>query len=208
MTDEKFDSVIRSSQYFEGTLQLRHPNDEVIEFIIAQLKANRDAYISKEVKVKNGLDLYFSSGRFLQNLGKKLQAKFGGDMKISVRLHSRNRMRSKDVYRVSVLYATPEIIKGDVVKLNNRIILVSSIDKMLHGRDLDNGKRISTKYVKKDFEILDKHKTKVMKVLPEIEVLDPDTFQGIKVRNPKMGAKLIAGENVTVAIDNGAWIIA
>lgn len=208
MTDEKFDSVIRSSQYFEGTLQLRHPNNEVVEFIISQLKANKNAYISKEVKVKNGLDLYFSSSRFLQNLGKKLQAKFGGNMKISVRLHSRNRMRSKDVYRVSVLYVTPEIIKGDVVKLNNRIVLVSSIDKMLHGKDLENGKRISTKYVKEDFEILDKHKTKVMKVLPEIEVLDPDTFQGIKVRNPKAGAKLIAGENVIIVIDNGAWIVA
>ena len=90
--------------YYEGTLQLRNPNREVINFIRNQFKNNRKAWIAKEERLKTGIDLYISSNRFLLSLGKKLKKSFKGELKVSRKLHSRDRITSKNVYRMTVLF--------------------------------------------------------------------------------------------------------
>jgi len=91
-------------EYFEGTLQLRNPNEEVINFVRNQFKNNEKVWIAKQEKVKTGIDLYISSNKFLLSLGKKLKKSFKGELKTSRKQHSRNKMTSKTIYRVTVLF--------------------------------------------------------------------------------------------------------
>jgi len=93
-----------NQQYYEGTLQLRNPNEEVLNFIRNQFKNNQKVWIAKEKDLKTGIDLYISSNKFLLSLGKKLKKSFKGELKTSRRLHSKSRITSKNVYRVTVLF--------------------------------------------------------------------------------------------------------
>ncbi len=212
MKRRNFAEIEENGQYYEGILQLRGPSDEVIAFIISQVKAAKGVFISKELKAGNGLDLYFSSARFLLGLGKKLQARFGGELKTSRKIHTRDKQKSRDVYRVSVLYVTPRIMKGDVAMVGNSLLHVSSVGRMVHGTDLKTGRRIALRCEPGSFEVLEKRKSRVMKIFPSLEVMHPDTFQPIAVRNfgGKTGGgkkEFRQGENVEIVLMDGAWVV-
>jgi NMD protein affecting ribosome stability and mRNA decay len=90
--------------YYEGKLQLRNPNEEVINFIKNQFKNNDKVWVAKYETLKNGVDIYVSSNHFLLALGKKLNKSFKGELKTSRKLHTQDRQTSKQVYRVTVLF--------------------------------------------------------------------------------------------------------
>ena len=91
-------------QYYEGILQLRNANKELLSFFSNQLKKYPEVFVSKEVKHKTGTDYYLSSNKFVLMIGRKLNKSFKGEFKTSRRIHTRDRMTSKDVYRVTVLF--------------------------------------------------------------------------------------------------------
>ena len=93
----------KPSQYFEAILQLRNPNDELLNFVKNQIK-KRGAWIAKTVKQKNGVDFYISDQRFTRAMGNKMKKAFKGEMKTSRKIFTRNKQTSKDVYRVTVLF--------------------------------------------------------------------------------------------------------
>ena len=69
------------SDYYQGILQLRDINDEIISFVRNQIKKRKDEVaITKTVKLPNGLDLYITSQKFIRVLGKKLKDSFGGEL--------------------------------------------------------------------------------------------------------------------------------
>lgn len=90
--------------YYEGILQLRNPNKEVKNFIRNQFKNNPRVWVAKQEKLKTGIDYYISSNKFLLALGRKLKKSFKGELKISRKLHSKNRITSKNIYRVTILF--------------------------------------------------------------------------------------------------------
>ncbi|MFH2028311.1 MAG: NMD3-related protein [Nanoarchaeota archaeon] len=94
----------KNPDYFEGILQLRNPSEEALNFVLNQFKKNDKVWISKEVKLKTGIDLYVSSNRFLSSIGKKLKKSFKGKLITSKRLHTKNRLTSKEVYRGTVCF--------------------------------------------------------------------------------------------------------
>jgi len=198
MADEKH------KEYFEGILQLRRPKKEVVDAIKESVNKKQGVFISKEIEVRNGIDFYFSSQRFLQGLGKKLQNNFGGVLKTSAKLHTRDRQKSKNLYRVNVLIELPEFSKSDVIFIDEKIIKVHKIGKLFKGVDLKTNKVVSFDYHNKKPEVLKKYKTQVTKVYPELEVLHPETFQSVKVGNRK---KLKIGEKVDVVLKEGIWIV-
>ena len=95
---------MKNQQYFEGILQLRNPDDELIDFIKNQFENNPHVWIAKEERLKNGIDIYVSSNRFLLALGKKIKKKVKGELKTSKRLYGVDRQTSKLRYRATVLF--------------------------------------------------------------------------------------------------------
>ncbi|MBD3310692.1 hypothetical protein GF351_05745 [Candidatus Woesearchaeota archaeon] len=133
-------------QYFEGTLQLRNPDPEVVDFVRKQIKKNRHVFVAKESRVRGGIDIQLSSQKFMQQLGKKLQQSFGGDLKISRKLYSRHRQTGKNIYRVNVMFRLSPVRKGDVVEINGDRYEVLSAGKKVFAKDLDSGKKKEFSY--------------------------------------------------------------
>ncbi|MBS3110258.1 hypothetical protein J4227_07050 [Candidatus Woesearchaeota archaeon] len=200
--------IFRSSQYYEGILQLRNPNDEIIGFILQEMEAKGDVYITKKIRAKNGIDVYVSSQHFLQNLGKKLKQKFGGKLKVSTRIHTRNRQRSKDVYRITVYYEAPLAGKNDVVLVENKVVKINVVGKTIIGINLGTGAKVTLNAKGLEMVKLEKHKTKVTTVRPRVEVLHPETYQSVGVENAKAeNFGLEPGQNVTIVMHNGVYIV-
>jgi NMD protein affecting ribosome stability and mRNA decay len=195
---------ISKNNYFEGILQLRNTNDEMHAFVQNQLDRAGQT-IAQVKKHKDGYDLYISSQHFIQNLGKKLKINFGGKLEVSTRLHSQSRITSRLVYRITALYIAPNHRKGDVILAGKKIILITGIDKMIHGIDLLEGKK--TTVDDKEIEILEKIKTTIGKIYPQVEIIDPDTYQCCSVRNKEIDRKYSIGEHVKVIYHEGYFLI-
>lgn len=196
--------MLPRNEYYEGVLQIRNPNDEVMDFINNSIKKSKDVYISKVKKVGNGFDLYISDRRYILYLGRKLKEQFGGILKKSPRLFTRDRQTSKNVYRVNVLLQLYDFKKGDILEINNQYIKVSNIGKTVAGTNVVTGKRVIFLLRNSNYKVLEKYKTTVCKLKPEIEVLHPETYQNIKVDNK---ADVNMGEKVNIVIGKKVLIV-
>ena len=98
------------TQYFEGILQVRNPDDALESFIRKRLEdaEKRGVFANKILEVKNGVDYYMSDKRFLRRLGKELKKNFKGELKESAQLFSRDKQTSKDIFRLNVLFRREE----------------------------------------------------------------------------------------------------
>ena len=125
----------RKTQYFEGVFQLRNPNLEVERFINSKVKKSEKfgVWINKELKVKNGIDYYYVNKHFFSKLAYDTQAKFGGEVKISNKLFSRDRLTSKNIYRTNILIRIPKFKIKEIILVDNKLIKVSKIGKSLSG---------------------------------------------------------------------------
>ncbi|MEK6973949.1 MAG: NMD3-related protein [Nanoarchaeota archaeon] len=91
------------ANYFEAILQIRPKKQSILEFVRNDCLRN-GIMISKEISKDFGYDLYLSSRKYTVQVSKKLKKSFGGTLTFSKTLHTRNRMSSKLVYRITVLY--------------------------------------------------------------------------------------------------------
>ena len=131
------------SDYYQGILQLRDVNDEIISFVRNQIKKRKDEVaITKTVNLPNGLDLYITSQKFIRVLGKKLKESFGGELKISAKLHTRNR-QGKDLYRVNVLFRLSKHKKGYVVSIRGEQVRLIRIGRKTFARNMKTGKKVT-----------------------------------------------------------------
>ena len=130
------------SDYYQGILQLRDITDEILSFVRNQLKKSGYAAVTKSVKLQNGFDLYITSQKFIRVLGKKLKESFGGELKISAKLHTRNR-QGKDLYRVNVLFRLSKHKKGDVVSIRGEQVRLIRIGRKTFARNMKTGKKVT-----------------------------------------------------------------
>lgn len=189
----------QQGDYFEGVLQLRNIDDNILDFTDNYLKKNK-VFVSKEKKQKKGFDFNISNKNKIKQLALLLQKKFGGIIKISPTLHTRDKQTSKNVYRVNVYYEAPDYKLGDVVKVENKLIFVKRMGKTITGIDLKSEKKAAVDMKNKEHSVLIPKKTTISKVHPNIEVLDPETYQSVAVYNKK---KVELGEKVKIVNDNG-----
>ncbi len=121
---------IQVNQYFEGVLQLRNCNKEILDFITETIGREKgNVWVAKEVKTKEGIDLYISSNKFLKRIGKMLKEKFHGIVKSTSKLHTRDRQTGKKVYRGTVLFRMPNFKLGEIGMLHGdeiKILLISN----------------------------------------------------------------------------------
>jgi nonsense-mediated mRNA decay protein 3 len=191
-------------EYYEGVLQIRNANKEILDFINNSMKKSQDVYISKVKKAGTGFDLYISNRRYILYIGRKLKEQFGGILKKSPRLFTKDRQTSKNVYRVNVLLELYDFRKGDVLEINNHYIKVSNIGKTVSGKNLETEKRVIFLLRNSEYKVLKKYKTTVCKLKPQIEVLHPETYQNIVVSN-KADVKM--GEKVNIVIGRKVLIV-
>ena len=92
------------SLYYEAIIQLRKPTQEVFDFVYSQIYERKNIFISKEVQLKTGVDLYISDQRFARSLGARLKKAFGGTVVISRSLYGLSKSTGKTVYRLTVCY--------------------------------------------------------------------------------------------------------
>lgn len=137
------------SDYFEGILQIRNGSKELLDWIYDKIKADKKAKVAKAKKVTNGVDLYITDQHYLQNLGKKIKEHQAGILKVSTRLHTKDKVTSKELHRVTVLFKAIPFKKGDVVMLYGEKVEILNIGAKAQVKDVKSGaKRIV------DFELL------------------------------------------------------
>jgi NMD protein affecting ribosome stability and mRNA decay len=97
-----------NASYYEAIIQIRPSNKEVLEFIDKKISERKGMFISKVEKLKTGVDLYVSDQRFARALSKFLKKKFGGEVKLTRKLHTVSKRTGKPLYRVTVLFRLKE----------------------------------------------------------------------------------------------------
>ena len=119
--------------YFQGILQLREIDDNVLEFVHDQISKRNDVAITRTVKLPNGVDLYVTSQKYIRTLGKKLMESFGGELKISSKLHTTNR-QGKELYRVNVLFKLPRFKIGDIVNVKGEQVKLIRLGRRIFAK--------------------------------------------------------------------------
>ena len=190
------------SHYFTAILQLRDPPEGVLEFIESYLapQAEKGVSVNKIEDTPRGPDLYMTHKAVARQLAEKLVRKYGGIMKQSEQLFSRNHQTSKNLYRLNVLVQFSTFRTGDVILLEGIPVLVTGQGKQCTGRNLVEDKKVIFTAGKEE-KVLAKHKTTVATTHPHLEVIHPETFQSTKVHNHKnLLPDLEDGQPITVVI--------
>jgi nonsense-mediated mRNA decay protein 3 len=71
---------------------------------VKTIDKRKDVAITRIEKLKTGVDFYITSQRFARSLGKMLKDNFKGELKISYKLHTRDRQTSRDKYRATIMF--------------------------------------------------------------------------------------------------------
>jgi NMD protein affecting ribosome stability and mRNA decay len=172
------------STYFEGILQLRNARDDVKEYISNYCKKNK-VYVNKLIDKGKEVDYYFVKKNELQPIGLKLMRNFGAEIESNARLFSKNRLTSKDIYRLSVLVTIPKFTVGDVVEYKEIPFFVKETGKIITGINLNLAKKSTFRNEEGDsVKIIPRFKSKITEVLPRPQVLDPETYASAEVENP------------------------
>ena len=127
--------------YYQGILQLRDVNEEILNFVANQIKKRDDVAVTKTVKLQNGVDLYITSQKFIKILGKKLRDSFGGEIKVSAKLHTRSKT-GKDLFRVNVFFRMPKYKRGDIIEIRGDKVKLLQTGNRTFALDLKTGRRI------------------------------------------------------------------
>jgi len=135
----------QSDQYFQGILQLRNPSKEIMNFVQKEVSKRKDT-ITQVIKVKNGIDLYFTSQRFLRSLGNKIQRNFAGALKTSRKLHTQDKQSGKKIYRVNVLFRLSTLKKGEKIKHKGDECIILSVKKDILVKNTKTQKKIHIKF--------------------------------------------------------------
>ena len=150
---------IGRSNYFEGRIQIRNTGnsqyEDVINYIRKRIKESKTVFITNEEEHKNGIDFYITSQRFIQNIGNELAKKFGGELNVTASLHTMDWSTSKELYRVDALFKLSDFSKGDIVRINHKLVLVKDVSgRMVTGYDLShNNQHAGENFTNKEYEV-------------------------------------------------------
>lgn len=104
-------------RYYEGILQVRAEGrdlskeeleqvSEVVRTVLAKPSKLAGPFLSKEERVRGGLDFYVSSNSLARILAKEVQSNLGGKVSSSPKIYGKK--GGKQVYRVTYLVRLPE----------------------------------------------------------------------------------------------------
>ena len=94
----------KDEQYFQAKIQIRPYDQEIIDFLFKEIDQREDIFIAREERLKTGIDYYVTSNTAAKAIGQKLKKRFKGELKVSRKLFGVNRLTSKMLWRVTVLF--------------------------------------------------------------------------------------------------------
>lgn len=133
----------KHAEYYEAILQLRNISPEVVDFTEEEI-SNLGLSVSKVVELKTGSDYYLSDNNLTKMLGKRLQEKFGGELLITAKLHTKK--KDKNLYRLTVLFRQAPFQKDNFVLHNGEEYKILSLGKEMILQHLLTKKKIHMKY--------------------------------------------------------------
>jgi NMD protein affecting ribosome stability and mRNA decay len=200
----------KGTKYFEGILQVRNASNEIYKFIHNDLTRNKykGVHINKEIVVDSlgrDRDYYYTDKGYLKIISSKLREQFGAIVKQNAQLFSIDWETSKNLYRLNVLVEFPKYNKNDVLKIDNQLYRIISMDEKIHVINLETNTK--TLFPHKDsYDVLKSVKLIVIKKYPEFEVLDPNTYYQAKLMNPN--SEIDVNDTITAIIDGSqAWMV-
>ena len=134
----------KTSTYYEGILQLRNADKDIIDFVNKRIKQD-DIFVSKKISKGKNIDLYLGSRKFITNIGKELDKRFNGQLKISRKIVGRNKQKGRDIYRVNVVFKRYNFKIGQILEYKGRKIKIKNIGKFISGIDINTNKKVSIK---------------------------------------------------------------
>ena len=134
--------MLPRANYYQGILQLRDVNEEILSFVRNQIKKRGDVFITKTIKLPNGFDFYITSQKFIRILGKKLKESFGGELKISAKLHTRNR-QGRDLYRVNAMFRLLKYKRGSVVTVRGEEVRLICMGQKIFAKSMKTGRKMT-----------------------------------------------------------------
>jgi NMD protein affecting ribosome stability and mRNA decay len=199
----------KGTTYFEGILQLRNINEEIISYVENELTKQRrkGIFLNKKqvLKKDSDVDLYITDQGYTRVLAGKLRRQFGGVMKKNEELFSQDKQRSKNLYRLAILLEFPKYSKGDAIKLDGNIYIIQSLSDKIHVTNMLTGKKTSMPY-SGEYDILKPSTLLLIKKYPEYEVLDPQTYYQARLMNPSKYLEI--NQKLLVIIDGSeAWMV-
>tara|TARA_Y100000034_G_C6903137_1_gene418281 strand:+ start:368 stop:655 length:288 start_codon:yes stop_codon:yes gene_type:complete len=87
--------------------QIRPYDQQLIDYVLSKIKEER-VTITKQIKLKEGLDIYIDNATFAVKISKKFKSRFKGESKITKSLIGENKTKGKRIYRVTVLLRLPK----------------------------------------------------------------------------------------------------
>lgn len=198
--------------YYEGTIQIRardrFPTKEEVKrclkiventIVRAAKSGDRLAFITDVFPLPEGADVYIGSSTCGRQASRAIIDEFGGTVNEAPKLVGCK--DGKDIYRITFAVRLPDIVAGDIVKMNNKVILVEKLGKRIAGTDLSNGQTTSAPEDTKIVKISDRSQAlKTVLVSGDaksVQILDPVTYQAITIKRPEF-LKHEPGEEVWV----------
>lgn len=127
--------------YFQGILQLRNPTPELIGWVEHTVKKDNKASITFSTSVAGGVDMYFSSQTYLRAIGKKIAARFIGELKSSRKLWTLDKVTSKEIYRVYVMFKLPKFFRGSEFVAEGVRYKILQMAKYINVQNMATGKK-------------------------------------------------------------------
>ncbi|MFH1398809.1 MAG: NMD3-related protein [Candidatus Woesearchaeota archaeon] len=191
---------IKGTQYFEATIQIRNPSAKALPIIENIIGEN----CNKKMEVRGGYDYYFPSTKKSLQLSKQIQQKLGGKLQISHRLHTRDKMTSRDLYRTTILLKLPEFSLGDIIKIDDTLLKITNLGTKVGCIDILTRHKKLIDYPQTP-QTLIIYKTTITRTHPHIEALHPTTYQSVRMENPLPKEM---GQTIEVVVDDEKLFLA
>lgn len=194
------------TQYFEGTLQVRNETPqrkEKLKSIVKRFTQTGFA-INKSIEHKNGTDYEVTDKQRMHQLANELHGQFGGILKETRTLVTRDKQRSRDVFRDTVLLEYPPFDKGDVIIDEKRVLQVVQLGRKIRYTNVLTGKRVEEPYKQDTFTIIEPQEVQVSQLHPTPAIISPETYQQtpLYAAGPMVGE---VGDQVSVIKHQDKW---
>jgi len=131
----------KHDKYFEGHLQLRNIDKELMRFVRDFAFENNLNFVD-EKRTKTSFDCKVSNNKAMLKLGNILVKVFSGYQLVTRKLYSQDKMSGKRIYRMTLLFKQLPFDVGDIINDGeDEVKVVNFSSKNITVRNLKSGKK-------------------------------------------------------------------